>query len=180
MQKILITGVSGAGKSTICKELEKLGYLSLGIEDIKGMFNIYHKGTHDFFEGYNNLNPHDIENADWLCDTKKLKKLVDSQKTEVGFYCGISSDVDELLPFFDKVVVLQPDAKILNARLKNREGTDNIGNNQAGRDLILGWKDWWENKMKAKGATFVNANGTPEEVVREVLEKLDLHSSKQT
>jgi len=171
MQKILITGMAGSGKSTICNELERLGYISFAIEDIEGMFNIYHKGTRTFFEGYSNLNPKDIENAEWLCDTKKLKELVDSQTSEIAFYCGVSSDIDELLPFFDKVLVLKADAKTLNARLTMREGEDNIGNNQSGRDIVLDRKGSWEKQMEEKGSIFVNGNNSPEQVVKEILNK---------
>ncbi|MFA6386008.1 MAG: AAA family ATPase [Candidatus Paceibacterota bacterium] len=172
MQKILITGMAGSGKSTICNELERLGCASFAIEDMEGMFNIYHKGTRNFFEGYSNLNPKDIENAEWLCDTKKLKELVDSQENEMGFYCGVSSDINELLPFFDIVFVLKADAKILNERLKNREGTDNIGNNQEGRDIILNRKDEWEKQMEEKHAIFVDANKNPDQVVKEIINKV--------
>lgn len=172
MHRILITGMAGSGKSTICKELKRLGYDSFAIEDIEGMFNIYHKGTRNFFEGYSNLNPKDIENAEWLCDTKKLKELVDSQKTEIGFYCGVSSDINELLPFFDKVFVLKANPEILNERLKNREGTDDIGNNQEGRDIVLNRKEVWEKQMEEKKAIFVDGNKSPEEVVKEILNKL--------
>ena len=77
------------------------------VEDIEGMFNIYHKGTRNFFEGYSNLNAKDIENAEWLCDTKKLKELVDSQTSEIAFYCGVSSDIDELLPFLIRYLFLK-------------------------------------------------------------------------
>jgi len=177
MQKILITGVSGSGKSTVCKELKKLGYEAYGIEDIPGMFDMYHKGTKRVFENYSNKNPEHIKNAEWLCDVDKLKQLLDSQKSKFSFYCGIASNMDDILPLFDKVFVLQPDSEILNERLKNREGSDNIGNTQDGRDVVLGWKDWWENKMMDKGAIFINANGTPKEVTKKILSRLKISNS---
>ena len=161
--------MAGSGKSTVCVELGRQGYESYPIEDIDGMFNIYHKGTRKFFEDYSNLNPDDIENAEWLCDTNKLQTLISAQKSEVGFYCGVSSDMDELLPYFDKVIVLKVDGAILNERLKSREGTDNIGNNQSGRDIILKRKELWEKQMEEKGAIFIDANSSLEKVVEDVL-----------
>ncbi len=164
--------MAGSGKSTVCVELKRRGYESYPIEDIEGMFNIYHKGTRTFFEGYNNLNPDDIENAEWLCDTNKLQTLTSTQKSEVGFYCGVSSDIDELLPYFDKVLVLKANANTLNERLKSREGTDDIGNNQPGRDIIIKRKELWEKQLEEKGATVIDANNSLSKVVDDVLSKV--------
>lgn len=164
--------MAGSGKSTVCVELKRRGYNSYPIEDIDGMFNIYHKGTRTFFEGYSNLNPDDIENAEWLCNTNKLLELIRAQKSEVGFYCGVSSDMNELFPYFDKVLVLKASANTLNERLTNREGTDDIGNNQSGRDIILKRKELWEKQMEEKGAIFIDANSSLEKVVEDVLRNI--------
>lgn len=172
VKKILITGVSGTGKSTICKELSSLGYESYDIEDIDGMFEMFHKGTKNVFEDYNNSKPEDIKNAEWLCDVNKLKLLLESQKSETAFYCGIASNMNEIFSLFDKVIVLQPDSKVLNETLKNREGTEDIGNTQEGRDVVLGWKDWWEEEMRKKGAILINANKSPKEISEDILNTL--------
>ena len=82
--------------------------------------------------------------------------------------------MDDILSFFDKIIVLQSDSENLNNRLKNREGTSDIGNNQEGRDVVLGWKDWWEGEMYKKGAILVNANRTPEEVAKKILSILKI------
>lgn len=174
MNNILITGVSGTGKSTVCKQLISQGYVAHDIENIKGMFNMYHKGTKKIFKSYDNLKPENIKNADWLCNSSKLKELVTSQKSNIAFYCGIASNMEDILSFFDKIIVLQPDSDNLNKRLKNREGTSDIGNNQEGRDVVLGWKDWWEGEMHKKGAIFVNANKTPKEIAKKILNVLKI------
>jgi len=171
MRKILITGVSGTGKTTVCKRLKNLGFEATDIENTDGMFEMYHKGTKKIFVDYDNAKAEHIKNAEWLCDVEKLKKLVESQKSEIAFYCGIASNMDDILPLFDNVIVLQPDSESLNERLKNREGTRDIGNTQSGRDVVLGWKDWWEEEMGKKGSILINANGSPEEVVKKILEK---------
>ena len=172
--KILITGVSGTGKSTICKNLINLGYEASDIENIKGMFEMYHKDTKAVFEEFDNSIPHHIKSAEWICDIGKLKKLVESKKSGIAFYCGVASNMDDLIPLFDKVIVLQPDPDVLNVRLKNREGTDDIGNNQNGRDVILGWKDWWEKEMHKKGGILVNANASSQKTTEKILDILNL------
>lgn len=44
-KSILITGISGTGKTTIVEELKKKGYNSYSIEDVHGLFDMYHKET---------------------------------------------------------------------------------------------------------------------------------------
>lgn len=169
MGKVLITGVSGTGKSTICKELTKLGREAYDIENVEGMFEMYHKGTDKVFEDYDNSNPEHIKSAEWRCDVGKLRGLLDSQKTETGFYCGIASNMDEILPLFDKVMVLRPDSRVLSGRLETREGTADIGNTKEGREVVLGWKDWWEGEMRKKGAILVDANRSPSEIADRII-----------
>ncbi len=172
--EVLITGVSGTGKSTICKNLINLGYDAYDIENIEGMFEMYHKDTKKIFEDYDNSKPIHIKNAEWICDVEKLKKLLESKKSGVTFYCGIASNMDDLLPLFDKVIVLQPDSDTLNQRLENREGTNDIGNTQDGRDVVLEWKDWWESEIHKKGGILMNANDSPQKITKRILDILNL------
>ena len=175
-KKVLITRVSGVGKTTTGKYFRKMGYESTDIEYLDGMFQMVHKDTKKVFKGYTNANPEHIKNADWICNVAKLKNFLASQKSDLAFYSGIASNMDDILPLFDKVIVLQPNAKNLNDRLKNREGTDDIGNNQEGRDTVLGWKDWWENKMEQRGATIINADGRPRKICRKILNDSQIRS----
>lgn len=172
MERILITGVSGTGKTTTCMALKEMGYEAIDIENIEGMFEMVHNGTKDAFEDYDNANPDHLKNAEWICNVSKLKEKLDSQKENIAFYSGIASNMDEILPLFDKFFILYLTSKELNERLKNREGTEDIGNNQEGRDVILGWKDWWEDKMKEKGAIIINANTTPRIIAEKILEQI--------
>jgi len=171
-ERILITGVSGVGKTSVCKHLEKSGYESTDIENIEGMFEMVRKGTKEVFEDYDNANPEHLKSAEWICNLENLKSFLASQKSDLAFYSGIASNMDDILPLFNKVIVLQPDPKILNERLKNREGTEDIGNTQEGRDIILGWKDWWEDEMKKKNAILIDANASVEEISKTILEKI--------
>ncbi|HLD91768.1 MAG TPA: AAA family ATPase [Patescibacteria group bacterium] len=172
MQKILITGVSGTGKTTTCKVLKKMGYEAVDIENIKGMFKMVHKGTNIIFKDYDNSNPDHLINAEWICNIGRLKKKFNSQKENIAFYSGIASNMDDILPLFDKFIVLYLTSEALNYRLKNREGTKDIGNNQEGRNVVLGWKDAWEENMKEKGAIIIDADKTPRNIAKEILEKI--------
>jgi broad-specificity NMP kinase len=169
MKKILITGVTGSGKSTVAKQLESIGCESHGIEDIEGMFAMYRKGTKEIFEDFDNSDPEKIRNSEWLCKIEQLRNLFASQKQDIAFYCGVASNMDDIFPLFDKVIVLKADSKVLHARLSTREGTDDMGGTETSRQAVLGWKDWWEETMQDKGAILLDANKSSKEIAQEIL-----------
>lgn len=168
-QKILITGIAGSGKSTLSATLRGLGHEAYDIEDIDGMFAMYRKDTGAPYDDFVNADPEKIKNSQWLCAVSKLKELLSSQKKEVAFYCGVASNMDEVIPFFNKVLLLKADPTVLHGRLSRREGTDDMGNAEEGRQVVLGWKDWWENEMLEKGAVLVSADGKPDAIAKNIL-----------
>lgn len=170
-KKYLITGIAGSGKSSVCKQLISLGYEAYGIEDIDGMFAMYRKGTKEIFDDFDNADPEKIKNSEWLCDVSKLKKLLSQQKNAIAFYCGVASNMDEIIPLFNKVILLKTNPNELCRRLSTREGTEDMGNTKESRQTVLGWKDWWENEMVEKGALPLSADGSLDEIAETILHK---------
>ena len=169
-KSIFITGVAGSGKSSICKELNKLKYKAYDIEEITDMFKMIRKDTGKDYEDYDNADIEKVKNADWICDKDRLKKLLKKQKEEKVFYCGIASNNDEIYSLFDKVILLKAGPRVICERLSSREGTDNMGNTPESREWVLGWKEWWENKViKKQGVAVVNADDTLINVAEKII-----------
>ncbi|MEK7542552.1 MAG: AAA family ATPase [Patescibacteria group bacterium] len=166
---ILVTGVTGSGKSVVSEYLNNLGYEAYDIEEIEGMFAMYRKDTKEVFEGYENT-PEKIKNADWICDVGKLKELLNKQKSDLAFYCGVASNMDDIIPLFDKMILLKADSETIMKRLASREGTDKMGATEESREMVLDWKDWWESEIEKKGAIVIDANGSVEDVTRRILD----------
>src|SRR6266404_1224892 len=154
---ILITGIAGSGKSTICKELLSMGIEAYGIEDIEGMFAMYRKGTKEIFSDFDNADPEKIKNSEWLCSINKLKELIAKQHDGLAFYCGVASNMKDIFPLFDKILLLKADSESIHKRLSTSEGTEKMGNTEESRQTVLGWKDGWENEMEEEGAVIVEA-----------------------
>ncbi len=123
----------------------------------------------EIFSDFDNSDPEKIKNCEWLCNVDKLKGLMNRQRDNIAFYCGVASNMDDLTPLFDKVFLLKTDAASLHTRLSTREGMDDIGNTEASRQTVLGWKDWWENEMEEKGAVVVDAGSVPRSVAGKIL-----------
>jgi len=167
---ILITGVAGTGKSAVCDELNKLGYKAFGIEDIDGLFTMVHKKTGKPFKDYDNDDFEKVKQADWICDKKKLQRLMNKNSKGIVFYNGIASNLDDLLPLFDKIFLLEVGEKILRERLSTRTSNDFARTTEV-QDHLFSWKKWWEDHMKEKGAIVIDASRSLREVANDIIEK---------
>jgi len=121
----LIEGVSGTGKTSVCKELQRRGYYA-----INGDRELAYQGdpeTGKPIDGF--AHEHHI----WHVD--KVKALVADQDEAVTFFCGGSRNFSKFVGFFDGVFVLEVDLDTLNRRLDERP-EDEWGGRQTERELI--------------------------------------------
>ena len=169
-KSILIIGVAGTGKSAICDELNNLGYKAFSIEDIDGLFTMVNKKTGKPFKNFDNDNLELVKQADWICDKKKLQRLMRKNSDGIVFYCGTASNLDDLLPLFDKIFLLKVSQKILRERLSTRTSND-FGRTAEVQKWVFSWKKWWENHMKEKGATVIDASRSLLEIANDILER---------
>lgn len=170
-KSILITGVPGSGKSSIVNELNKRGYKAYDIESIRGLFANVDKETGKVIRNHSDNDLEQVKRRDWVCNKKKLRKLLSRNKTGVVFYSGTASNIDELLPLFDKVFLLKASRETIRRRLSKRT-SKSFGNNPEIRKWVLSWKGWWENHMRRRGAVTINANHSVQKIATDILGKI--------
>jgi len=117
----LIEGVSGTGKTSVCQELRRRGYVS-----INGDRELRHQGR---------LSSTEIRHEHNLWDVEKVRRLAANQDDEVTFFCGGSRNFKQFIDLFDEVFILDVDAETLNERLDSRP--DDWGKSKSERELIL-------------------------------------------
>ena len=169
-KSILVTGISGTGKSTIANELNNQGYKAISIEDIEGLCTIINKKTGKPFKNFDINNIEMIKQSDWICNKKKLQLLLRKNSKGIVSYCGSSSNFDEILPFFDKIFLLKTSVKVLRERLNTRT-SNKFGRTAEVQKWVFGWKNWWEAHMKEKGAIVINASRPPQVIAKEIIKK---------
>ena len=116
VKNYLIDGVSCAGKTTVCNELQRRGY-----HVIHGDEELAYWG--DLKTGEPVAGSTD-EQRTWLWDVEQVSALVADQTHAVTFFCGGSRNADRFLGLFDKVFVLEIDLDTLNRRLAARPETE--------------------------------------------------------
>ena len=173
MKKIYITGISGTGKSAIAKELEKRGVLAFSIDEVDDLCHWVDrktgKITHDYEPTRDWLDAHD-----WICDIEKLKKLLSGEK-EVVIATGISTNQDEYLNLFDKILLLRCSEKTFMDRMEKRHtipGENTFGKYQAERDYAGAIYQDFEEKLLKLGAISINVENPIDMVADEIISKI--------
>lgn len=124
VKNYVIDGVSCAGKTTVCNELQRRGYHVIhGDEELAYWGNLE---TGEPLDG-----SADAQRA-WIWDVAKVRELVADHTHAATFFCGGARNSDRFIGLFDAVFVLDIDLDTLNRRLAARPETEWGGTAQEG------------------------------------------------
>ncbi len=126
VRNFLIEGVSGTGKTSVCRELQRRGY-----QAINGDRELAYQG--DPMTGEPTAGTKH-EHHIWHVD--RVAALAADRREEVTFFCGGSRNFASFLHVFDGVFVLDVDRDTLTRRLAGR-GDDEYGGSREQRDHVL-------------------------------------------
>ena len=107
-----IDGVSCAGKTTVCDELQRRGYHA-----IHGDRELAYWGDPKTGEPVTGCA---AEHRTWMWNVEKVSALVADQNHAATFFCGGSRNSDRFIDLLDGVFVLEIDLDTLNRRLAAR------------------------------------------------------------
>ncbi len=171
MKKIYITGVSGTGKTTIAKELEKRGFYTISIDEVENLCFWVHQATGEKHGGKNTeLTLEFVDAHDWICDIEYLNKLL-NKNVDVIFVLGMAGNQDEFLNMFDKILLLQCSPETFCKRIENRTDND-FGKDKKIQQQILDRYEAYAEKMLSKGAISIDTEKPIDEVVNEVIKQV--------
>ena len=126
VRNYLVEGVSGSGKTSVCRELSRRGYLA-----INGDRELAYQGDPETGEATDTaLHQHHI----W--DVGRVREFVADDQEPVTFFCGGSRNFSTFIELFDEVFVLDIDLKTLHQRLGQRPQGE-WGSRPSERDLIV-------------------------------------------
>ena len=169
---MLITGVAGSGKSSLCHELKKLGCKAYDLEEVKGLYALIDRKTGKRAKKYDNDKLDLVKQHDWICDKKKLQTLI-RENSGIFFYAGAAANIDELLPLFDQIFLLKVSQKTLRKRLSMRKRPD-FGRTSAVQKWMFGWMKQWEDNLQRKGAIIISVKGSIRETATSIKDMIDM------
>ena len=156
VRNYLIEGVSGTGKTSVCRELQRRGYHA-----VNGDTELAYQGDPETGEPTD-----DFTHEHHVWDVDKVKSLVTNQDQEATFFCGGSRNFSKFIDLFDGVFVLEVDLETLTRRLDKRPD-DEWGAKPSERELILRLHQTKEDIPK--GGHVIDATQPLSHVVDEIL-----------
>lgn len=144
MAKILVTGMSGAGKSTVLTELGRRGHRTLDTD----------------------YGPWTLPNGTW--DEQRMSKLLtDNHRLIIS---GTVENQGDFYPHFDHIVLLSAPLSVLLQRVRNRNN-NNYGKTPEQQSQIAAYKQNIEPLLR-DGATLELDSRQPVEALANCIEKL--------
>jgi hypothetical protein len=169
VKNYLIEGVSGTGKTAVCKELQRRGYHA-----INGDRELAYLGDPE--TGNPTDCPIDEPSAIFrsehhIWDVEKVETLVANQDKAATFFCGNSKNSSKFIDLFDGVFILETDLDTLNQRIDERVALDptDWGAKPVEREIIARLHQTRE-AIPGSGVT-IDATRPLEQVVGEILWK---------
>jgi dephospho-CoA kinase len=166
----LIEGVSGAGKTAVCTELQRRGY-----QAIHGDRELAYQGDPDTGQPTDDLkHEHSAtfisEHHIW--DVEKVNALVANQEEAVTFFCGGSKNSSKYSDLFDGVFVLEVDLETSLRRIEERVALDptDWGGTPEERDITVHM--YHTKAARPHSSSIIDATAPLARVVDEILDEI--------
>ena len=115
MKRILLTGLSGTGKSTLIAALAARGYKAVDADC--ATYSTWAEPISD----PGAVGPPVEADRDWVWREDRIQSLLSTEDTDVLFLGGCAENMGSFLPQFDHVVLLRAPADVLVERLRTRD-----------------------------------------------------------
>jgi dephospho-CoA kinase len=119
MRRVLITGVSGTGKSTVVAELVSVAYKAVDADEPR--FSEVVRVPENVLTGLGS-------GVDWVWREDRIHALLTTEDTDLLFVSGCAPNQGKFYALFDRVILLTAPATVIAERLATRT------NNTFGKD----------------------------------------------
>ena len=157
MSRILVTGMSGTGKSSVLAELGRRGYRVVDTDD---------PGWREYREYPAPSN--DVHCGEWLWVEERMAELLASDDGRSLFVQGCVRNQSTFYDRFDAVVLLSAPADVILDRIERRT-TNTYGKTPVERAMILDDLAWVEPLLRASCTHELDATRPLDDVVADVI-----------
>ncbi|HLV02735.1 MAG TPA: AAA family ATPase [Acidobacteriota bacterium] len=157
-KRILITGMSGTGKSTLVNKLASCGYRAVDLDAPEWSEWVEVDG-----------NPTGAKRGhDWRWREDRVQRLLETEKSEILFISGCAENMVKFYPRFDKIILLSAPVPVIVERLTNRTN-NTYGRRTEELDRVLEHIRTIEPKLRRRAGHEIDTSAPLEVVVEQVL-----------
>lgn len=149
MKRILLTGMSGTGKSTVIGELAARGYRAIDMDE----------------PGWSEHAP----DGDWVCREDRVRDALAREDGDVLFISGCATNQVRFYPQFDAIVLFSAPAEVLIERLAARTNNP-YGKRPDELAEVLGYLETVEPLLRRSATHEIDTRSPLAEVVAAVLQ----------
>lgn len=154
MKRVLLTGMSGTGKSTVIGELASRGYRAIDTDD-DGLTVWTGTGT------------------EWLWREDRIQRLLSLEDAEVLFISGCTRNQVTFYPRLDHVILLSAPVQVIVQRLATRT-TNQYGKHPDELAEVLRYRETVEPLLRGGASLEVDTSAPLEQVVETILSHVRL------
>lgn len=162
MPRILLTGLSGVGKSTVTDALAARGYQAVDADSHE--FSEWVAVTSDDQSPGTPVEP----DRDWVWREARMHALLANTTAELLFVSGCAPNMGQFLPQFDQVILLSAPAEIMVERLATRTN-NSYGKTSGEVDRVLDLRETVEPLLRRIATHEIDTRAPLDEVVAAVL-----------
>jgi shikimate kinase len=148
VKRILLTGMSGTGKSTVIGELAARGYRAVDMDE----------------PGWSEYAP----DGDWIWREDRIGDALAHEEGEVLFVSGCATNQVAFYPQFDAIVLLSAPAQVLIERLTTRTNNP-YGKHPDELAEVLGYLETVEPRLRRSATHEIDTRAPLDEIVAAVL-----------
>jgi len=152
MKRVLLTGMSGTGKSRVILELAERGYKAIDTDS--DAWCVWTTAA---------------DGPDWVWQEDRMRHLLATEDTEVLFVSGCKSNQGKFYPQFDHVILLSAPVAVMKERIADRMDND-YGKRPEDLAEILGYRETVEPLLRRGASLEVDTDVRIEEVIAAILD----------
>lgn len=162
MKRVLLTGMSGTGKSTVVEELSRRGYKAVDLDC--DAFSEWVPFSAEPRSSDSAVEP----DRDWVWREDRVQALLATEDADLLFVSGCAANMGKFLPQFDQVILLRAAADVIIERLAARTNNP-YGKRPEEVARVLGLMDTIEPLLRNAAGHEIDTSAGLDEVVERVL-----------